>query len=623
MTSKRKLQGTGEVVKESHRKWSAGLQCEDKEAREATSSTDWTCTHEQEWSLVREAGRSFRTFSAPPPPNAADPSRPPRSPQLTTAGRATHPLRARRTDLGQPYFFPASEPSLLSYTHTRTYLSAPNFPRTSLKAQHADPAPQLNVTMYNKFPVFSPAVRGILRQYLCSTTATIAVIMTGNAMGWPSPTHPLLLSPESPVPGMTTDDTSWMISLMYFGNLFSPIPCGYIMEAIGRKNTLLFLNVIPLASWLLIIFTKTVLWLYIARFLAGLWLGIVYTVVPIYLGEIAEPRVRGSLSTFFAIMTYVGVLFEYVVGPFVSYDNLAITSGMFCIIFYVTFTFMPETPYYLVKMNKSEEAREALFWLRGDTPDVDVELKKIENAVAQQMANKGTIKDLFATKANKKAVITVGVLSILQRLSGIGAMIAYTSVTLPKGAIHHVTTHQCVIVLGSVWVFSTLISSFLVDQLGRKILLIVSALGCGVATFLAGTWFLLDAKTDIDVTGLNWAPFACFLLHGFFYSIGLNPIVTTIKGEVFAASIKGVASAVTSLMLAVASFFLNKSYQIFADEIGMFANYWMYATGCFIAVIFTVTYVIETKGKTLQEIQDQLNGVTPPIDNKENIVSKL
>uniref|UniRef100_A0A0K8SIS7 Major facilitator superfamily (MFS) profile domain-containing protein n=2 Tax=Lygus hesperus TaxID=30085 RepID=A0A0K8SIS7_LYGHE len=477
--------------------------------------------------------------------------------------------------------------------------------------------------MYNKFPVFSPAVRGILRQYLCSTTATIAVIMTGNAMGWPSPTHPLLLSPESPVPGMTTDDTSWMISLMYFGNLFSPIPCGYIMEAIGRKNTLLFLNVIPLASWLLIIFTKTVLWLYIARFMAGLWLGIVYTVVPIYLGEIAEPRVRGSLSTFFAIMTYVGVLFEYVVGPFVSYDNLAITSGMFCIIFFVTFTFMPETPYYLVKMNKSEEAREALFWLRGDTPDVDVELKKIENAVSQQMANKGTIKDLFATRANKKAVITVGVLSILQRLSGIGAMIAYTSVTLPKGAIHHVTTHQCVIVLGSVWVFSTLISSFLVDRLGRKILLIVSALGCGVATFLAGTWFLLDAKTDIDVTSLNWAPFACFLLHGFFYSIGLNPIVTTIKGEVFAASIKGVASAVTSLMLAVASFFLNKSYQIFADEIGMFANYWMYATGCFIAVIFTVTYVIETKGKTLQEIQDQLNGVTPPIDNKENIVSKL
>ncbi|CAA9996542.1 unnamed protein product [Nesidiocoris tenuis] len=454
-------------------------------------------------------------------------------------------------------------------------------------------------------------------------SATIAVIMTGNAMGWPSPTHPLLLSPNSPIPGMTTDDTSWMISLMYFGNLFSPIPCGYIMELIGRKYTLLSLNVIPLTSWLLIIFTRTTTWLYLARFLAGLWLGIVYTVVPIYLGEIAEPRVRGSLSTFFAIMTYVGVLFEYVFGPYVSYNSLAGASGFFCILFYLTFTFMPETPYYLVKMKKIEKAREALFWLRGDNPDVDVELKNIENAVAQQMANKGTLKDLFATRGNRKAVVTVGVLSILQRLSGIGAMIAYTSVTLPKGAIHHVSTHQCVIVLGTVWVVSTLISSFLVDKLGRKILLIASAIGCALATFLAGLWFLLDAKTDIDVSSLNWTPFACFLLHGFFYSIGLNPIVTTIKGEVFSASIKGVASAVTSLMLAVASFFLNKSYQIFADEIGMYANYWLYASGCTIAVVFTMTYVIETKGKTLQEIQDKLNGIETPLKNRETIVSKL
>lgn len=454
--------------------------------------------------------------------------------------------------------------------------------------------------------------------------ATIAVIMTGNAMGWPSPTHPLLLSPESPVPGMTTDGTSWMIAMMYFGNLFSPVPCGYVMEWIGRKYTLLFLNIIPLSSWLLIIFTKTTMWLYVARFLAGLWLGIVYTVVPIYLGEIAEPKVRGSLSTFFAIMTYVGVLFEYVVGPSVTYNNLAICSASFCVMFYLLFTFMPETPYYLVKMKKVEKAREALFWLRGDDPNVDDELKKIESAVASQMANpKGSIKDLFATKGNKKAVITVGVLSILQRLSGIGAMIAYTSVTLPKDAIKHINISQCVIMLGSTWVLSTLISTFLVDQLGRKILLVVSALGCGVATFLAGLWFLLDAKTTIDVTYLNWAPFACFILHGFFYSIGLNPIVTTIKGEVFSASIKGVASAVTSLMLAVASFFLNKSYQVFADEFGMFANYWLYAAGCFLAVIFTITYVIETKGKTLQEIQDQLNGITPPVDSKETIVSKL
>ena len=437
--------------------------------------------------------------------------------------------------------------------------------------------------------------------------ATIAVIMTGNAMGWPSPTLPLLLSTRSPVP-MDTDDTSWMISLMYFGNLFSPIPCGYMMERWGRKSTLLYLNIIPLTSWLLILFTRSTYMIFFARFLSGLWLGIVYTVVPIYLGEIAEPRIRGSLSTFFAIMTYVGVLFEYVVGPYVSYNVLAAASAGFCIIFIVLFFPMPESPYFLVKVNKMEKARASLFWLRGDDPKVDEELTRIQNAVRQQMANKGTIKDLFATKGNRKAFFIVGFLSILQRLSGIGAMIAYTSITLPKHALGPITRDECVIILGTVWVLSTLLSSFMVDKVGRKVLLVISSLGCGITTFLAGLWFFMNDNLKMDVTSFNWSPFICFVLHGFFYSIGLNPIVTTIKGEVFSANIKGVASALTTLMLAIASTFLNKSYQPFADYAGMFLNYWLYASGCTVAIIFTLTYVGETKGKTLQEIQDKLNG---------------
>lgn len=438
-------------------------------------------------------------------------------------------------------------------------------------------------------------------------TVSIAVIMTGNAMGWPSPTLPLLMSDKSPVP-MTTDDTSWMISLMYFGNLFSPIPSGYLMERFGRKLTLLYLNILPLTSWLLILFTKTTYMIFLARFLSGLWLGIVYTIVPIYLGEIAEPSIRGSLSTFFAIMTYVGVLFEYVIGPYVSYNALATASLSFCLFFFVAFSTMPETPYYWVKVNQMEKARASLFWLRGDDPAVDDELQRIQASVKQQMENRGSIRDLFFIAGNRKAFLIVAILSILQRLSGIGAMIAYTSITLPKNALGPIGRNECVIILGVVWVVSTLASSFMIDKVGRKVLLVISAAGCAAATFLAGLWFFLNDKTDVNVSSWNWSPFVCFIVHGAFYSIGLNPIVTTIKGEVFSANIKGVASAVTTIALALASTLMNKSYQMFADNIGMFFNYWMYASGSLLAVVFTLTYVVETRGRTLQEIQDKLNG---------------
>ncbi|XP_073994310.1 facilitated trehalose transporter Tret1-like [Rhodnius prolixus] len=465
--------------------------------------------------------------------------------------------------------------------------------------------------------LLSPNTRALLCQYAASASATISVIMSGNSLGWPSPALPRLLGPDSPVP-MDKDDSSWMISLMYLGNLFSPIPCGILMERIGRKMTLLYLNLFPFSSWLIILLTRSTYWLYLARFLAGLWLGIVYTVVPIYLGEIAEPRIRGSLSTLFAITTYVGILFEYVLGPYVSYDALALASGSFCIIFILAFGWMPETPYFLIKNGEKARARESLHWLRGAPNNVDEELYKIESAIQQQKLQKGKLKDLLATKGNRKALIIVGVLSVFQRFSGIGAMIAYTSVTLPKGSLGPIGRDECVIILGVVWVTSTFIASFLIDKLGRKSLLIVSSVGCAIATFLAGLWFLLNELTYIDVSGFDWSPFICFVLHGFFYSIGLNPIVTTVKGEVFSACIKGVASAITTLMLALASFILNKSYQMIADYIGMYMNYWLYALGCVLAVIFTVTYVVETKGRTLQEIQDELNGA-----NCENEISKL
>lgn len=96
--------------------------------------------------------------------------------------------------------------------------------------------------------------------------ATISVIMSGNSLGWPSPALPRLLGPDSPVP-MDKDDSSWMISLMYLGNLFSPIPCGILMERIGRKMTLLYLNLFPFSSWLIILLTRSTYWLYLARFL--------------------------------------------------------------------------------------------------------------------------------------------------------------------------------------------------------------------------------------------------------------------------------------------------------------------------------------------------------------------
>lgn len=126
----------------------------------------------------------------------------------------------------------------------------------------------------------------------------------------------------------------------------------------------------------------------------------------------------------------------------------------------------------------------------------------------------------------------------------------------------------------------------------------------------AGVWFALD-NSNFPVEDINYIPFLSFALFNIALGIGLGPNGAVIKGEMFPANIKAMSSALTTVSIAIISFFLNKFYLIFAESFGMYINYFIYSISCFTGVIFTLTYVPETKGKTLQEIQDILNGVKP------------
>lgn len=99
------------------------------------------------------------------------------------------------------------------------------------------------------------------------------------------------------------------------------------------------------------------------------------------------------------------------VGPYVSYSTLALVAGSVPVIFLLTFSWMPESPYYFLMQGKKDEARESLRWLRGDAGkgDLETEINKMEENVKSQMQNKGTMMDIFATHANRKAFFIVEV----------------------------------------------------------------------------------------------------------------------------------------------------------------------------------------------------------------------
>lgn len=458
------------------------------------------------------------------------------------------------------------------------------------------------------------------KEYGTALCATLITATAGTCYGWPSPTLPYLQSQDSSIP-TSSDQGSWIVSIMILCSAITPVPAAYLADKFGRKTTLL-LGAIPfILGWVLIIVAKSVAVLYVARMFSGLGYGIVYTVAPMYTGEIATNEVRGALSTLITLMNKVGILAQYCIGPFVSMRTLAAINLILPISFIITFIFLPESPYYYLKFERSERAERSLRNLR--TGDIRTELKNIEINVQEDMKNRGTWGDLVTEATNRKAMwISLGIFTI-QQLCGSAAVVAYSqeifNCTRGKGSLSDalknttsvpestpIQPYQESIILGCVQVATCVLSVILVDRVGRKPLLLLSALGVGLMNGTIGTYFFFDITYKGSVSSLGWIPLASLLVYIVCYAIGLSTVPYVIIGEMFPTNVKLYASCIAHIYTGVAMFAVQKLFQVVKDEYEIYTVFWGFSAFSLLGLVFMLVVLPETKGKSFASIQAQL-----------------
>nr|XP_021200471.1 facilitated trehalose transporter Tret1 [Helicoverpa armigera]QTJ30794.1 sugar transporter 11 [Helicoverpa armigera] len=456
------------------------------------------------------------------------------------------------------------------------------------------------------------------KEYGTALCATLITATAGTCYGWPSPTLPYLLSEESSIK-TTADEGSWIVSIMILCSALTPVPSAYFADRFGRKTTLLLGAVPFILGWVLVIVANSVALLYVARMFSGLGYGIVYTVAPMYTGEIATNQVRGALSTLITLMNKVGILAQYCIGPFVSMQTLAAINLILPVTFVITFIFLPESPYYYLKFERSERAERSLRNLRSG--DIRTELKSIELNVQEDMKNRGTWGDLITEATNRKAMwITLGIFTI-QQLCGSAAVVAYaqvifnctTSPVTPNitgaenvTASASIEPYQESIILGCVQVATCVLSVILVDRVGRKPLLLLSALGVGLMNGTIGTYFYFDHVNKEAVAHLHWIPLAALLVYIVCYAIGLSTVPYVIIGEMFPTNVKLYASCIAHIYTGVSMFAVQKLFQVVKDAYQIYTVFWGFATFSLLGLVFMLIMLPETKGKSFASIQAQL-----------------
>ncbi|KAI5713731.1 hypothetical protein M8J76_004443 [Diaphorina citri] len=356
-----------------------------------------------------------------------------------------------------------------------------------------------------------------ITQYMAALTATIGGFIMGTILGWTSPAGDRLIAGEYPFL-VTESDLSFIGSSMALGAVFGSPVVGNLVDTVGRKNTMLLLAVPTLVGWGLITWSQSVIMFCAGRLLTGFGGGSFAVVVPMYTAEIAETEIRGTLGTYFQLQCTAGILFVYAVGSWASVYGLSIICALLPIFFVGLMLLMPESPQFHLKKNRVKQAKESLQWFRGSEYDIDSEITDMQNSLEKERSDKVPLMQAFSTPAAKRGLlIGLGVMFI-QQFGGINAVVFYT-VKIFKDAGSSLNPNLCTIIVGTIMMVTTWIATMIVDRLGRRILLLVSAVIMALSTLTMGYYFYLK-NSGSDVSNIGWLPLGSLCVFIIVFSLG-------------------------------------------------------------------------------------------------------
>jgi sugar porter (SP) family MFS transporter len=401
--------------------------------------------------------------------------------------------------------------------------------------------------------------------------------------------------------GLSSFQQELVTSLLLVGGVIGALAAGRVSDRIGRRPTVLITALVFIVGVLLAAFTPTYPVLLVARVIIGLAVGSASMVVPLYIGEIVPPRLRGGLVSLNQLAITVGILSSYLIDyGLSSTGNWRLMFGLAAIpaaALFLGMLFQQESPHWLIRQGRDDEARSVLRRVR-DNSEIEAEIREVRE-ISQRA---GGVRELISPSV--RPLLMVGVLlAVFQQITGINTVIYYAPSLLQGAGFGNSGALLANVVNGAVNVGMTIVAIWLLDKVGRRPLLLTGTAGMAVGmtitalSFLGGE-HLTGALAIVAVLGL--------LVYTGSFAIGLGPVFWLLIAEIYPLKIRGAAMSVASMANWAANFVVTISFLTLLSAIGGVGAFFLFGFLTLVALAYFWRKVPETKGRSLQEIERDL-----------------
>ncbi|CAA6657570.1 unnamed protein product [Spirodela intermedia] len=394
-----------------------------------------------------------------------------------------------------------------------------------------------------------------------------------------------------------------LVGILNLYSLVGSAVAGKTSDWIGRRLTIVFAAVIFFVGALLMGFATNYAFLMVGRFVAGIGVGYALMIAPVYTAEVSPASSRGFLTSFTELFINAGILLGYVsnyafsgLPENINWRLMLGVGAIPSVFLAVGVLAMPESPRWLVMQGRLGDARRVLIKVSESNEEAESRLADIKAAAGiPQSCTEDVVPQLLITPTPTLRRILIAGLAIhfFQQSSGIDSVVLYS----PRPAWRNCR-------VGFTKTAFILVATFFLDRVGRRPLLLSSTGGMIASLLMLGFGLtVVDRHPDMK---LEWAIAICIasiLAYVSFFSIGLGPITWVYSSEIFPLRLRAQGVSMAVALNRITSGVLTMTFISLYKAITIGGAFFLYAGIATVAWIFFYTFLPETRGKALEEVE--------------------